>query len=303
MKWVGLWRPSLDSSLQVLPGVKGLNGPRLRPPPFCVKSAGAPEAGGRRGLQYRKAALATEPQGSWEAWCNSAFFSSLSLLSGQDSTPHCLWGLIHTGRARATQANGTNWCEWEYPRFTQATSKEKCSNLRTRRVPPRVLCGLGPNQVLRKNYIYHLRLQRWETPLFSWGVLARHGPDCCTFFKVKHNQIFSKFSPSIPFCWSQPENSQMYKWRLLLYHQKADSKTSKTSTENSNWAGATACRSVSPSWSKGQRKVSKSSTFVLSGRNAHNGLLGKIFSYTNKLENAQPYQHPWSRQTASFVQK
>ncbi len=57
-----------------------------------------------------------------------------------DNTFPCL-GLIHTGRARATQANGTNWCEWEYPHCTQATSKEKRSNLCTRRVPRPVWIG------------------------------------------------------------------------------------------------------------------------------------------------------------------
>ena len=32
----------------------------------------------------------------------------------------------------ATQANGTWWCEWGCPHCTQATSKEKCLNLRMR---------------------------------------------------------------------------------------------------------------------------------------------------------------------------
>ncbi len=51
----------------------------------------------------------------------------------------CNLGLIHTGRARATQENGTYWCEWGCPHCTQATSKDLRSNLRAR-----VLCGLGP---------------------------------------------------------------------------------------------------------------------------------------------------------------
>ena len=45
-------------------------------------------------------------------------------------------GLIHTGRA--TQANRTYWCEWEYPHCTQATSEDLRSNLCAR-----VQCELG----------------------------------------------------------------------------------------------------------------------------------------------------------------
>ncbi len=47
-------------------------------------------------------------------------------------------GPIHTGRARATQANGTCWYEWGCPHCTQATSKDLHSNVRTH-----AQCGLG----------------------------------------------------------------------------------------------------------------------------------------------------------------
>ena len=43
----------------------------------------------------------------------------------------------------AMRANGTCWCEWEYSHCTQATSKEKRSNLRARRVPRPVWIGPG----------------------------------------------------------------------------------------------------------------------------------------------------------------
>ncbi len=41
----------------------------------------------------------------------------------------------------AMQAYGPCWCEWGCPHCTQATSKEKCSNVRTRRVPRPVWIG------------------------------------------------------------------------------------------------------------------------------------------------------------------
>ncbi len=42
----------------------------------------------------------------------------------------CFSGLIHTGRACVTPANGTYCCQWECSHCSQATSKEKRSNLR-----------------------------------------------------------------------------------------------------------------------------------------------------------------------------
>ncbi len=51
----------------------------------------------------------------------SANFHSFSL---------CFLGLIHTGRARVTPANGTCCCQWECSHCSQAKSKEKRSNLR-----------------------------------------------------------------------------------------------------------------------------------------------------------------------------
>ncbi len=59
----------------------------------------------------------------------------------------CGWGPIHTGRAHATQANGTCWCEWECPHCTQATSKDLCLNLCTR-----IQCGLGLKPPNLKNH-------------------------------------------------------------------------------------------------------------------------------------------------------
>ena len=41
---------------------------------------------------------------------------------------------IHTGRAHIMPANGTCCCQWECSHCLQAKSKEKCSNLRARRV-------------------------------------------------------------------------------------------------------------------------------------------------------------------------
>ena len=41
----------------------------------------------------------------------------------------------------ATQANGTCWCEWGCPHCMQATSKEKCSNLRMHRIARPVWIG------------------------------------------------------------------------------------------------------------------------------------------------------------------
>ncbi len=43
-------------------------------------------------------------------------------------------GLIHTGRASVTPANGTCYCQWECSHCSQATPKEKHSNLQARRV-------------------------------------------------------------------------------------------------------------------------------------------------------------------------
>ena len=54
-------------------------------------------------------------------------------------------GLIHTGRACIMQANGTYCRQWECSHCMQATSKEKHSNLRARRVWC-VLCELGLSQ-------------------------------------------------------------------------------------------------------------------------------------------------------------
>ncbi len=53
-------------------------------------------------------------------------------------------GPIHTGRGTrcaTTQANGTCCCQWRCPHYMQATSKEKCLNLRTRGVPRPVWIG------------------------------------------------------------------------------------------------------------------------------------------------------------------
>ncbi len=50
----------------------------------------------------------------------------------------CELGLIHTGRALATRATGTFWCEWECPHWMQATSKGLHLNLHAC-----VLCGFG----------------------------------------------------------------------------------------------------------------------------------------------------------------
>ena len=44
-------------------------------------------------------------------------------------------GRIHTGHAAVTPENRTCCCQWEYSHYQQATSKEKRSNLRARRVP------------------------------------------------------------------------------------------------------------------------------------------------------------------------
>ena len=41
----------------------------------------------------------------------------------------------------ARRANGICWCEWGCPHCTQATSKEKCSNLCVRRIPRPVWIG------------------------------------------------------------------------------------------------------------------------------------------------------------------
>ncbi len=47
----------------------------------------------------------------------------------------------------AKQANGTCWCEWGCPHCGQATSKEKRSNLRLRRIPRPVWIGLKTEEV------------------------------------------------------------------------------------------------------------------------------------------------------------
>ena len=71
---------------------------------------------------------------------------------------------IHTGRARATQANETCCCEWECPHCTQATSKDLRSNLRAC-----VQCGLGLyfDKDVKQATIVHL-----EEYLFSTEMVA-----------------------------------------------------------------------------------------------------------------------------------
>ncbi len=63
----------------------------------------------------------------------------------------CTWVRPNPHRTRdaarnARQANGTCWCEWGYPHWMQATSKEKCSNLPARRVPRPVWIGAECNR-------------------------------------------------------------------------------------------------------------------------------------------------------------
>ena len=80
------------------------------------------------------------------AWCWCAvllsivFFSFFEIDPFIHIRPNAFSDPIHTGRATRRKANGTCWCEWEYPHCTQATSKGLRSNLRAR-----VPCGQGFN--------------------------------------------------------------------------------------------------------------------------------------------------------------
>ena len=78
----------------------------------------------------------------------------------------------------AMQGNGTCWCEWGCPHCTQATSKEKCSNLRLCRFPRPV--WIGPHSGLVKKLLSDTFVKVFS-PLFTglrswtarWTLCAR----------------------------------------------------------------------------------------------------------------------------------
>ncbi len=89
-----------------------------------------------------------------------------------ESSIRLFWGLIHTGRACVTPANGTCCCQWECSHCTQATSKEKRSNLR--RVASRVLCELGLRNFVQKKKSSDVNFHIHD--LWPWDCFAAFGP-------------------------------------------------------------------------------------------------------------------------------
>ena len=111
--------------------------------------------------------------------------------------PHRMRDAMHN----ATQANGTCWCEWGYPHCTQATSKEKRSNLCARRVPRPV--WIGPYQFWRRQINSPVGSKSCHRRMTVIAIFSFQYMSCAQFFSCVTSapapEVFSDIT-EVPDC-------------------------------------------------------------------------------------------------------
>ncbi len=119
--------------------------------------------------------------------------------------PHRTRDVTHN----ATQANRTCWCEWECSHCTQATSKEKCSNLRARCVPRPV--WIGPKAPCTPDATQEAKQIRMGKSYCSNRIVHTAGNKQCRCNKQQNGtwlHFFTVRQASHPVCMGPKENTQ-----------------------------------------------------------------------------------------------